>query len=352
MVVHQPVGDVGIDVVDPDRDRGARMRRRGQRHHRLEPGLALGEALRVEIADRDRQGGGRGVGGQAVAPAIALPAVGMLRRVQRIEPGDQVGGHQDRIDQHPLGRHRMRGDAGDGDGRLGRVESLGDELAQRAAIDGVGELGREARQVHRLGAAQPDLLVRHERHQHVAMRRPFPHQRLEQRHHHRHRRLVVGAQDAGAVGDDQRLADIGQQLRVLRDAHPDHALRVQAQIGAVERHEPRMDVRREPDIDRVDMGAEADPGRALDRAGQTGGQHRMVVEMDVGQAELLELALQQPGHVPLPRRAGHHCRAGIALAGDGEIAEQAPDQTVGESGGRGSGLRRSHLALQVCPVRP
>ena len=254
----------------------------------------------------------------------------MLRRIQRIEPINQVRRHQHRIDHDALGIDRMRRHPLDLHRRRRRVERLEDELAHLATVDGVGKIHRKAREVHHFGPAQPDLLIRHKSHHDIAMRRPLAHQLRQQVHHDRHRRLVVRPQHAGPVRHQQLLVHVRQKLRMLAHAHPNVLPRIQADIAAVKEHTPRLDLRRQPNIHRIDMRAKPDPRHPRHRRRQPRSQAAMLVQMDIRQPKRRQLTLQQPHHVPLPRRARHHGGAEIALAGHRKISKESRHQPLGQ----------------------
>ena len=79
------------------------------------------------------------------------------------------------------------------------------------------------------------------------------------------------------------------------------------------------------------MGHEADGGLAFQtgRGGQTGDEVAVVVDGNVGDAEFLELALEEPGDVPLGLGRRDFLYMAIALGIHLRVAEEALDHSLG-----------------------
>ena len=164
------VADIAVDILYRYLD-GAGGVARGDLPRRIgDLLLALFKARQVEIANRGFQPRFVGVGAYFVKPDIAFAPFGMLRRLLTIETGDKIVRHQQRIDQHAFGGHRMRRHAGKTDFRRRPVEVFIHHFTQFAAVDGPGEIDVEASlQIEHLGAAQADLLIRHKGDDDIAM---------------------------------------------------------------------------------------------------------------------------------------------------------------------------------------
>ena len=93
----------------------------------------------------------------------------------------------------------------------GGVEVLVIDAALLAAIDGIGKVAAEPGHVKGV-RARADLLVGRKAHRHAAVRYALAYQALQHGHYLGHARLVVAAQQRGAVGGYQRAA--GQLLKV------------------------------------------------------------------------------------------------------------------------------------------
>ncbi len=110
----------------------------------------------------------------------------------------------------------MRTDAGKDDLAGRGVECLQDHLAKFAAVDRVGKVTREAGEVHRLGAAHSDFLVRHEGDKDVAVA-DLVIEPGNQRHDHGDGGLVVRTEHAGAVADDDLFSQPVKNFRMFGD---------------------------------------------------------------------------------------------------------------------------------------
>ncbi len=246
----------------------------------------------------------------------------------------------------------MRGHARERDLGRGGVEGLGDDLPQLGGVDRVGEIAGEAGEVEGLRPAQPDLLVGHEGDADVAVA-VLRAEIGQERHDDGDRGLVVGAEHAGPVAEDDVGADPGLELGMLGRAQPDVLLRVEAEIRPRVAPQLRAHHRRQAHVDGVEMGDEADPGRARHGPGLPRGDGGVAVDHDVGEAEIAQFRRQHLGETLLSRRARQRRRAGVALALDRDVAQEAPDQLRAPVHRVGcSALSAAAAAPIARPVRP
>ena len=164
----------------------------------------------------------------------ALVFFRVIRRLQRREQAVQLHGDERGVDHLALRRAGMDGLAADLDLRAGRVEVLIFQLAECAAVDGIGVIRAEALHIKPVGPAS-DLLVGRKGQPDGSMRLFGCKQQLCGGQDLRHARLVVRAEQRRAVCDDQALADRVFQLRVFLRRKHDVLLFVQDNIAAVVR---------------------------------------------------------------------------------------------------------------------
>ena len=144
----------------------------------------------------------------------------------------QLHGDERGVDHLALRRAGMDGLAADLDLRAGRVEVLIFQLAECAAVDGIGVIRAEARDVEPVRAAA-DLLIGREGKLHGAMLPVGREQQLGRGQNLRHAGLVVRAEERRAVGDDQALADGVFQLRIFLRREHDVLFFVQHHVAAI-----------------------------------------------------------------------------------------------------------------------
>ena len=176
----------------------------------VEQGLAGLEAVAVVVADDIVELGLRHVAGHGVEVEEALIAVSLFRYLVRGEHGVEDHGHGGGVDHHILGAAGVDAYAAEGDIAGGGVEVFILDLAQRAAVHGVAVVAGQLRHVQTIHAAA-DLLVGGEYHADLAVGAAL--QQLHGSHDLGDAGLVVGAQQGGAIGDDQLLAGVGGQAR-------------------------------------------------------------------------------------------------------------------------------------------
>ena len=163
-----------------------------------------------------------------VEALIALRAGGDL--VLR-EKGVEVYGSQHRADHFalcvagvdaPAVEHQLCG---------GGVEVFIFDLAQRTAVHGVGVVRAEALDIEEVRAAA-DLLVWRKADADDAVRLVGAQQQLRRGENFRHARLIVRAEQRGAVRDDEVLAGVAEQRREVLRRKDDALFLVQDDVSA------------------------------------------------------------------------------------------------------------------------
>ena len=254
----------------------------------------------------------------------ALAPVGQFgqHRVLR-EGGDDLGGEVDGVDHFAFGEARVDRDALDLDGCAIGGEAFVFNLAQFAAVEGIGEVDPQIGGQAFVNAAA-DFFIGGEGEADLAVRDLGVGQKVAGGgHQDGHTGLVVGPQKREAGGGDDVMAlfvgefggDVGGegQRRVIGVGDgpavvaADHA---GFDAGGVE-------LRRG-----VDMGEKADGG-AGGGCGQRGQHGAVVGEGDVGGTNLGQLLHQKAGHIELNGCGGRGFAGGIGLAVDRAIAGQA-----------------------------
>ena len=248
---------------------------------------------------------------QMVEALIALGSLGAGHDGQgHVELHCHVGG----VDHSVLGAAGVDGEAVDGDsGRCG-VEVLVLDAAHVAAIDGVGEVCAEARDVEERSALA-DLLIGGKGDAELAVGAALGDEGLGGGQDLRHTGLVVGTQQRGAVGGDEGLA-----LQLLQEGEGgglhDHAGAGQGDIAAVVvLVEDGLDVLAGSVGGGVHVGDEAQRGLLLAALG--GGDAAVdvavLVHKGVLNADGFHLFHQQVGEVEFPR--GRRMGAGLGVRG-------------------------------------
>ncbi len=321
-------------------------------HDRLEQVFLLLEAGFGEVAHDQAQL-------RAVQPAFepgdvqeALAVLGGLRRAGVLrQPLDDARGDLDRVLHPALGEAGMGADALDGDDSSIRREGLVLQVAGALAVDGVGEIRRELFQVDLVDAAA-DFLVRREQDLDGAV---LDLRMLDQETRRIHdlgdAGLVVGAQQRGAVGGDDVVADLVAQRRVLVDADDLGRVRRQHDVAAlIVRHDLRLDVLAGAVGGRIHVRAEADHGDRLrrgrwDRAVDI----TVLVELGVVNAHVPELLGQQAAQVFLLVGGGAGRRVRVGLGVDGDVAQEALGHRVGKGEGKGHCESRRSDHREIIP---
>ena len=229
------------------------------------------------------------------------------------QQADEFGGHQGGVFHLPLGAagvdiqaaHRQNGGGG--------VKVFVFDLAQFAAVHGIGFGGREPLQTEAVGTT-PDLLIggKADRNRAVPDLR-VGQQLLAQGHDLRHAGFVIGPQQGGTVGDDQLLPDIFLQHRVIargKDRSP------QRQLAA------RIGDNGGPDVFPAYRRAGIHVGDQPQRGafpGQIAVNIAVGVLLHFAQAQGLQLCRQVRAQGPLPLGGGTGGTCFIAGGGKGNI---------------------------------
>ncbi len=144
--------------------------------------------------------------------------------------------------------------------------------------------------------------------------------------------LVVGAQQRGAVGGDDVVADLVAQLRMFVDTDDLGRIRRQHDVAAlIVRHDLRLDLFAGAVGRGVHVRAEADHGDRLRRGRGDGAVDVAVfVEVGVTNAHVLELLGQQAAQVLLLLGGGAGRRVRVGLGIDGDVAQEALGHRVGK----------------------
>ena len=209
----------------------------------MKPSVAFSSA--PEIADRMQK---------------AFLALGGFRRAgvlwQAIDDG---GGDLDRVLHLALGKAGMGADAFDGDGGAVGRKRLVLDIPRGFAVHRVGEIGAELFQVDLVDAAADLLVGREQDLDRAVLDLRVLNQELRRIHDLGEAGLVVGAQQRGAIGRDDVVADLVGERGMIGGA--DHLGRVGRQhdvAAAIIPHDLRLDVLAGAIGRSVHMRAEAD----------------------------------------------------------------------------------------------
>ena len=215
----------------------------------------------------------------------AFLALGGLRRAGVFRQAvDDGGGDLDRVLHLALGEARMGRDALDGDGGAVGRKGLVLDIAGGFAVHRIGEVGAELFQVDLVDAAADLFVGREQDLDGAVLDLRVLNQELRRIHDLGEARLVVGAEQRGAVGRDDVVADLvgergmvggADHLRGIGRQHDvaavivSYDLRLDVRAGAVRRG---VHVRAEADHRHLFVGVRRD--RRIDIA--------VLVEMGVG----------------------------------------------------------------------
>ena len=329
--------------------------------------LAALELLAVVVADDIAQARLLHVAGDVAQVEEALIALGVGGRFVRRKHGVKLHADEHGADHLVLGAAGVNAPAVDDELCGGGVEILIFQLAQRAAVNGVGVLRAEALDVEQVRAAA-DLLVGRKADADDAVRHIGVQQHICRRQNFRHARLVVCAEKRGAVGDDQVLADVAAQGREILRGQEDALFLVQNDVAAViDVGDAGLDVLAVGVGRGVHVGDQAEDGGlrlAVCRNGAV--DIAVLVHVCVGDAKLLHLAHQLRAEHPLARCGGAGTGAFIRgrLIGDklqkpfNNRHDNAPSYDCGASSishfcknGRGTLRKTAHLSGGCRPCR-
>ena len=247
-----------------------------------------------------------------------------LRQLRTLPNGEQtLEFHGDQLGIHhlPLGRTGVDIQSMDNDLCPRGVEVLIFDLAHGAAVGGVGKVRAEALHVEPV-SAPADLLVGGKADLQCGMPAAHGEQLLRRRHDLRHACLIVRAQQRRAVGDDQVLACVVFQVRIVRFPQKNALFLVQADIPAVIGHDLCLDVRTGSVRRGVHVGDQADGGE-LWVTGDGAVNIAVFVHSRVRNAHGVHFLHQRGGKRLLLLRGGAGVGFLVRLGVKGHIAQKA-----------------------------
>ena len=293
-------GKLGIDLIDQV----------------LDLLLALFEAGAVVIANDVAEGRllhGAVDADQVVEAFVTLGVFGSLGARQH---GDELVGDAYRVEHLVLGVSGMHVATLEGDAGAGSIEVLVLELADGAAVHSIGEVTAEALDVELMGA-KAYLLVGVEADSDLAvLDLGVGLQPGHSADDFGDAGLVVGTQQGGAVGDNQVLAHVVEQLGEILRRQLDAELGVEHYLAAgIGFYDARADVLAAHVGTRVHVRDEAHYGYLLVVAvgGKGGEQVAILIEAYLLQAHVPEHLLEMPGEHHLARSRRSHVRLFVAL---------------------------------------
>ena len=251
----------------------------------------------------------------------ALIALRQLRALSHGEQALEFHGDQLGIHHLPLGRAGVDVQPMDDHLRTGGVKVLIFDLPHGAAVGGVGKVRTEALHVEPV-STPADLFVRGKADLQCGVPTVHGEQLLRRRHDLRHARLVVRAQQRRAVGDDQVLALMVFQIRVVRFPQENALFLVQADIPAVIGHDLGLDIRAGSVRRGVHVGDQADGGE-LWVAGDGAVNIAVFVHPGVRNAHAVHFLHQRGGQRLLLFRGGAGVGFLVRLGVKGHIAQKA-----------------------------
>ena len=235
----------------------------------------------------------------------ALLAFGGFRRAGIFrQPVDDGGGDLDRVLHLAFGKTGMGADALDGDGGAVGGKRLVLDIAGGFAVHRVGEIGAEFFQIDLVDAAADLLVGREQDLDGAVLDLRVVDQEFCRIHDLGETGLVVGAQQRGAVGGDDVVADLVGQRRLL--GCTDHLRRVCRQhdvAAAIVPHHLRLDVLARAIRRSVHVRAEADHRHLLVGIGRDRRiDIAVLVEMGVVQAPSPSARRRARGRGPFASR--------------------------------------------------
>ena len=244
-----------------------------------------------------------------------LVAFGMLGSLPARQHGDKAVGDADRVDHLMLGITGMYVAALDGDLGGGGVEVFILELADCAAIHSVGEIAAESLDVELMGT-QADLLVGVEADADLAMLDLGI--ALEISHSGDDlgdAGLIVGAKECCAVGDNQVIAQIIDQLGEILGIESDALSLVEHDgLTIIILDDAGIDMAARHVGARIHVGDKAYHRHGTIHVGwQCGKEITILIESDIAEAHAKQNGFQVFGKFHLTRRGGCHIGQLIAL---------------------------------------
>lgn len=298
-------------------------------------GLAGLELLTVVVTDDGVEHHLRLVAGDVGDVVEALVALGVGGSLRLRQQGDELVGHEDGVFHLILGGAGVDVDAVDGEGHGGGVEVLVLDLAQLSAVHGIGGLGGEFGGVEVVGTLA-HLLVGGEADGDGAVGDlRVGQQILAGGDDLRHAGLVVGAQQGGAVGDDELLPHVAaEEGEVL---HPQAAGLGQRQVAALIGDDLGMDVGTADGGRGIHVGDEAQRRDVLltRRGGQDGVDVAQLVHVGVLQPQPGQLVGQIPAQLLLVGGGGD----GVGRLAGGGVKGDVFQKTFGHLHGGSSCIR-------------
>ena len=254
----------------------------------------------------------------------ALVALGVLRAGERRQQAVELRRDVDGVAHLALGVAGVDVAALDVELGGGGVEVLELELADFAAVHRVTEVGAESPDVEGIDAAADLLVAGKGDGDGAVLELGMVDDILDGVHDLGDAGLVIGAEEGRAVGGDQRLADIVEQLRELLrlELEAGNALEVDG-LAVILPDNLRLDVLAGGVGSGVDMGHEADGGGVFSVvAGDLGVDIAVLLRLG-GDAEGAELVREHVQQVPLLGRGRLGGGFFIGLRVDGDVAQEA-----------------------------
>ncbi len=301
-----------------------RFHRRGEGLYRADPLLhALGREIPKENIHRSLLHGSLNLYGAVVT----VPVVGGFGALGAGEHGNEEAGHGSGVGQlSPSGA-----DMDDLSGKFGPylvgVETFGFDFRRLAAVEGITGAGFrlfKRKQVHSFTG----LLIGGEKNlQRAMLDFRVVYEPFEGRHDFGEPRLVVGSEKRTAVGDDDAVARVFRQIRVIGGV--EHSFRGEFDGFAVVALDKAGSHIRAGDVAcGVHVSHEADHRLFLQtgRSRQPCQDVAVVVQDDVGNAQGVQFVHQKVGEVPLGFRRGDFLDMSIALGVDFRVTKESVQQ--------------------------
>ena len=328
LIAVELLGHIAILLVNLNADGILAIALVQERSDILQDLLAVGKDLGVVVADDVAELDlGRGtLDGDWVVEALV--ALGVLRTLEGRDHLLELGSHGNCVDHDVLGATRVNHDALEVDVGVGGVEALVVELSEGLAVDGVAVCCAKFVQIKQ-ACTMTDLLVRDKRNLERRMRElGVVAQALEQRADLSHTGLIVSGKQRGTVGANDVHAHKILEVRDLLLGGCDGLAVNDAgdQVTALIVDDVRLDARGRRVDDGVQVRAKHQRGSRLDAlgCGEGAGDVGVLVDVDVGAAQRLELFAQVASHLVLSGRGRRYgIVVGVGLGVDLYVAHEA-----------------------------
>ena len=177
---------------------------------------------------------------QVEETVVALSVLGSLEARQI---ADELARHAHRVTHFVVGRARVNISAREDDCGLGRIERLILQLANSSAINGVGKLSTEALDIEMVSTLA-NLLIRSEAYADFAMLAlGVSHEILHCGKYGCDTRFVISPEERGAIGDNNILPYIIEELRKLNGREGYAKLLIECDVFAIiGRDDTRFDI--------------------------------------------------------------------------------------------------------------